>query len=90
MFGVVSRLRDMRRIKNSAGCLPFSLWKGYAANFTEWFETVVVSFICTRDDVGKRSQDCWPLKQRKKCLLHIKMFIDIKVFVKCMCQNHDV
>lgn len=56
----------MRRIKNSAGCLRFSLWKGYAADFTEWFETVVVSFISTRDNVGKRSQNCWPLKTQEK------------------------
>lgn len=56
----------MRRIKSSGGCLPFSLWRGYAANFTEWFETAVVSFISTRDDVGKRSQNCWPLRTQGK------------------------
>lgn len=56
----------MRRIKNFAGYLLFSLWKGYAANFTEWFENVLISFICMRDDVGKRSQNCWPLKRQEK------------------------
>lgn len=42
----------MRKIKTSGGCLLFSLSKGYAANFTGWFETVLVSFISTRD--GKK------------------------------------
>lgn len=55
---------DMRKIKNSGGCLPFFLYKGYAANFTGWFETVLVSFISTRD--GKKETRLLVLKNPGK------------------------
>lgn len=47
------QMEGVTRIKISERCLPFSLGKGCAAQFTEWFETIVVAFISARWEKDK-------------------------------------